>query len=224
MPSTSYNVSMIKNAVSEYSREQIREALNEFLQMVYAGSSIQSEAIDPTTGMPPYLTTVQGTRYYDLGSDVRETIAIFTERPQRGYSSLRNRSYPIEYYYGGIGYLQVAIRSQPATISSNATLTFVDDPGSTTANYFHRYYKRYTPILTEDTQIPLPEETHWKMREGVIAMLGAESYGDVGARRQLVEKIILEINNKLSKGAQGKSLKTPWQPEFMASDDFGDEY
>ena len=210
---------MIKNAVSQYSREQIREALNEFLQMVYAGSSVQSEAIDPTTGMPPYLTTVQGTRHYDLGADVRETIAVFTERPQRGYSSLRNRSYPTDYYYRSVGYIKVAVRSQPATVNTNATLTFVDDPGSTTDNYFHQYYKRYTPILTEDTQIPLPEETHWKMREGVIAMLGAEDYGDVGTRRQLVEKIILEINNKLSKGAQGKSHRTPWQPEYTAGDD-----
>lgn len=218
MPTTSYNITRIKDALPSYSREDIRETLNEILLIVYAGSGAQTIGIDSNTGMPPYLATTQGQREYTLGSGVRETIAVFAEFPQRGYSPLRNRSYPTDYMFRNVTYRRVAIRSQNATINTNATLTFVDDPGTTTETYFHEYFKRYTPITSENIQIPLPEELHWKMREAVIAMLGKEDYGDVGSRRALIEKIALEITNKLSKGDQGKTLQTPWQTQ----DTFGD--
>ncbi len=217
MPSTISNVTEIKNAVSNYSREQVRDKLNELQRIVYASGAVQSEVMDNATGMPPYLETTQGQRHYVLGADVRQTISIFTDSAVRGYSPRRDVF--ARYAYRNANYIKIAIRTQDALPNSVATLTFVDDPGTTTTNYFHRYTKFPTEITSEVIQLDLPEHIHWIVRDGVIALLSKENYGDVGKRRELIRQICIEVANEMSKGAQGKSNKTPVQFDFLALDE-----
>ena len=221
MPTTSSNVTEIVNAVSNYSRLQVLDKLNELQLIVYATGAIQTEVIDPDTGMPPYLETTAGQKHYNLGADVRQTIAIFTKYARRGYSPHRDtntRSVYDSYLYRSVTYWKMAVRSQDALQDAVANLTFVNDPGTTTERYYHRYVKKVTPLTSEDIQMDLPEHVHWIMREGVISLLSKENYGQVGKRRELIKQICMEVANELGKGAQGKSLRTPVQFEQLSLD------
>ncbi|HUX57789.1 MAG TPA: hypothetical protein VMV77_12500 [Bacteroidales bacterium] len=221
MPSTASIITEIKNAVQNYSREQIREKLDELQLIVYATGAVQTEDIDTNTGMPPFLTTIQGQRHYSLGDDVRQTIAVFTEKSRRGYSPYHDEYTRV---YRST-YLRVAIRSTDKLLNTNATLTFVNDPGTTSDHYYHRYVKEDTRITSENVQLVLPEHVHWILREGVIAMLSSENYGDIGKKRELIRQISLEVANELGKGDQGKSIRTPIRAEQQSLDgEFGGFY
>lgn len=214
MPSTQYNISMIKHAVQNYSREQIREVLDELQLIVYSENTMQTTKIDPATGMPPYIATTAGQRQYDCPTDCRETLSIFWERPQRQYSPSRNRALYTEYIFRNARYYKVAAYSTNALINTLATVTFIDDPGTTTDKYYHEYVIKPTKITSEQIQLTVPEELHWLLRKGVIAMLSSENYGETGFDDEVIRKVAAKIRRKLNKGTQARAEKTPWQEEY----------
>ena len=218
MPSTQYNISMIKTAVQNYSRQQILDVLNEVQQIVYSENTMQVAKIDPATGMPPYLETVAGQRFYECPADCRETTAIFWERPNRGYSPSQNRGLYTEYIYRNARFYQTAITSNNALVDVLANLTFIDDPGDTTTQYFHEYTMKPVSLTAESVQLVIPEELHYLMRKAVIAMLSVENYGETGYDEVVIEKIAKKIRRKLNKGAQAKPGITPYREEYMDGD------
>ena len=222
MPSTSSNITEIINAVGTYSRSQVLDKLDELQLICYATGAVQTEVYDTDTGMPPFLETTAGQRHYTLGDDVRQTIAIFTENARRGYSPYRDvftRNLYNSYIYKNSAYRRIAIRSTTKLFNTNATLTFVNDPGTTTENYYHQYVKEDTRLTSEAVQLSVPENIHWILRDGVIAMLSKENYGDIQRRRELIRQICTEVANELGKGDMGKSIRTPVQLEFQSLDD-----
>jgi hypothetical protein len=209
---------MIKNAVGNYSRQQILEVLNEISLITFSDNTMRVERIDPATGMPPLLTTVNNQRHYNQPADCRETAAIFVEDPQRQYTPLQEKALYTEYVWRGTRYYKVAVRSQAATIDQLATITFIDNPGATTDRYYNNYYIRHIPLTSETIQSAFPEEIHYLLRNGVIQMLKGESYsaglGDVDP----IERLASRIRNKLNKGAQARVNRTPWPEECRYGD------
>ena len=218
MPSTSYNVTMIRSACGNFSRQQILDVLNEVSLIAFQNNTMLVEKIDTATGMPPLLTTIAGQRHYSCPADCRETAAIFIEEPL-SYMPTQQKGVYGEYIWKQQRYYRVPIKQTPATRNALATITFVDDPGTTSDKYYHYYFMKHTPILSESIELPFPEEVHYLIRDGVIQMLKGESYsaglGNIGP----IEQIVNRIRSKLNKGANSRSYRTP-VPEELRDDDF----
>ena len=163
--------------------------------------------------MPPFIVTVDGQRHYNCPSDCREVAAVFTESPERQYTLNQHRSVITEYVYRNTKYYKVAVTSTLGMINSVATITFVDNPGDTTTNYYLEYYFRPTNITNEQIQLEIPEETHRLFRKGVIEMLSSENYGVTGKENVIIESVKKKIRNQLNRGVQARAKKTPWREE-----------
>jgi hypothetical protein len=209
MPTTSFNVTLINAAVSNYSRQQVLEALDEMQKIVLGTNLEQMAVIDPATGMPPYLVTTALQRQYNCPDDCRETAAIFFERPTRQYSPSQNRAFYTEFIFRNATYWKVAARSTNRLVDQLATVTFIDDPGDTTNRYFHWYYPIAVTLTSETIQLIIPEEVHYLLRQGVIALLSTENYGETGFDTAVIEKIGRKIRSKMNKGTQARAERTP---------------
>ena len=91
MPSTEYNVSMIRRRCPSESPEAVVDILNEIQVIVYSQDCRQNQYIDPATGPPPYIATTDGVFTYNCPVNCRRTAAILTLDPQRRY----NRERPV---------------------------------------------------------------------------------------------------------------------------------
>jgi len=218
MPSTSYNITMIKSAVENYSRQQILEVLNEISLIVFSDNTMRVEKIDTLTGMPPYLVTTNNIRNYNCPSDCRETAAIFCENP-RNYLPQQERGLYTEYIWRGTQYYKVAAKQQSASYNQLAQVTFVDNPGDTTTTYFHQYFIKHTPLTSEGIQLVFPEEVHYLLRDGVIQMLKGENYSAGMGNIPPIEQIAHRIRSKLNKGTQARANRTPIR-DVDRDDDF----
>jgi hypothetical protein len=213
MPSTSQNITLIEGRVSNYGRPEILAVLDELQKIIVEGDGTQRlRSVDVATGMPPALTTVAGTRHYTCPSNCRIVSAVFTESPVAGYTADRQRGTYGEYLYDGTRYLRWALAQvTEALLGVDATLTFVDDPGDTTNVFFLDYYLKVASLDTEQVELSLPEHTHFYLREGVIAILRGESYGPTGFDLDMIEKVARKVRNKLNRGGNARSKRTPWQ-------------
>lgn len=218
MPSTAYNITIIKAAVNNYSRPQILDVLNEMQMIIFDHPTMQNSKINPNTGMPPYLVTTQGVREYACPADCKETLSIFWEIPPRGYTSYPRRAMYSEYVYRGASYYKIAVNSKNALYDELATVTFVDDPGDSTDKYFHEYTTKPVSLTSEAIQLSIGEEVHYLLRQAVIAMLSTENYGQTGFDTSVIEQAAKKIRISLSRGAQPRSYRTPIQTEFRDED------
>jgi len=223
MPTTSYNITMIKSACGAFSRAQILEVLNEVQMIVFNENTMRVEKIDTATGMPPYLATVQGTRHYSCPADCRETGAIFVLNPHTGYQPTQDKGGYAEYIWRTNRYYKVAAHQQSATIGQLATVTFVDDPGTTTDKYYHNYFIKHTNLTAETQQLIIPEEVHYILRDGVIQMLKGELYSSGMGKIGPIEQIAHRIRNKLNKGTHARPGRTPIR-DVDRDDDFNGLY
>lgn len=214
MPSTTYNVDRIIERCANYSRDTIRDVLNEIQLIVYSQDCFQTMKI-LSTGMPPYIVTTNNIFEYDCPSDCRRTDAIFTE----SVPATRSRTRPVgprrEYYFRNKGYYRVAASSRDALKNVLAKVIFQDNPGSTTDSFYHAYYIKATEITSEEIELILPEETHWQVRKAVIAMLTTDEYGESPFDEKTIEKVARKIRNSLNRGFQGNAGTTPIPEEYQ---------
>ena len=218
MPSTAYNITQIKAGVQNYSREQIRDALNEIQMIVFDHPSMQNTKISSATGLPPFLATTQGTREYACPADCKETLNVFWEIPPQSYTPFPRRAMYSEYVYRGSSYYKIAVNSTNALYDTLATVTFVDDPGTTTDKYFHEYITKPVAVTSETIQLSVGEETHYLLRQAVIAMMSTENYGQTGFDTSVIENTAKKIRTSLNRGAQPRSYSTPIREEFRDED------
>ena len=218
MPTTSYNITRIIDAVGTYSRPQILEVLNEVSLITFSDNTMRVERIDPATGMPPFLVTLDNQQTYDCPADCRETAAIFIEDPQRQYTPIQDRGLYQEYIWRGRRYFKVPVRQNSALINQLATVTFINNPGATTDRYYHDYFIRHVNITDENMQLPFPEELHYMVRDGVIQMLKGESYSAGLGNISPMERIAAKIRSKMNKGANARANRTPWLEECRDAD------
>lgn len=87
-----------------------------------SGNVQSNEYIDPTTGFPPLLTTVSGTYQYDLPDNCKQLESVFFEGNGSSYERYGST------FFRGVSYIEVPVTARRRTNSSNATVTFADDP------------------------------------------------------------------------------------------------
>jgi len=213
MGTTSYNVTMIKNAVGNYSRPQILEVLNEVSLILFSDNTMRVERIDPATGMPPFLITTNLIQTYSCPADCREVSAVFVDNPQRQYTPTQDKGLFQEYIWKNGRYYKVAVKQTSALINTLASVTFIDNPGTTTDRYYLQYFIRHVNITDENIQLPFPEELHYMVRDGVIQMLKGENYSAGLGNLSPMERLAAKIRNKLNKGTQARAYRTPWLTE-----------
>jgi hypothetical protein len=217
MPTTSYNVAQIKNVIGNYTTAQILDALNEVHQIVMSDNNEQNKKINPATGMPPYLVTTAGTRQYDCPADCREVSAIFCKKNFNSYNigSINDINTINTYYnYRGTVFYRMAVTSTVALYNDLASVTFINDPGSTTDVYYLDYFVKPLIISSVSVQMKIPEEGHYLVRKLVIAMLSDENYGDTMAYIQLMSKLKQLVKNRLNRGVQAREGRAVIQPEY----------
>lgn len=215
MSTTAQNVTRIESAVQGFSRPQILAAMDELQVEVYEQRCDQTLKIDPATGYPPYLTTVNNQLHYDCPSDCWQTAAIFSEEPLRKYRSNADWGLSRTYYFQNRGYHRIEVTSRDATEDQVATVTFRENPGATTEKYYHAYWIKPTTLDTEQVQLTLPPRLHRKFRQAVIAILQGENYGQTGFDDAVIDKAARAIRNELNRGAQGRLGRTPIRQENL---------
>jgi hypothetical protein len=222
MPSLTYNIDRIVERVPSYSRESIRDALNEVQTIVYSQDCQQTLRLS-SSGLPPFIATTDGVYQYDCPVECRRTAAVIT----MNYPFNRDRTRPvgprIEYYFKGLGYYQMAVDTRDSLpgaggVDTPGQLFFKDNPGSTTDQYYHLYYIKPTELTDEDQPITLPHETHYLLRQMVVAMLTTEEYGQSAFDSQVIERVARKIRNSLNRGLQSSFGQTPVPEELR---DFG---
>lgn len=221
MPSTASMVDRIQRAVSNYSRPQIIDAMNEVLKIVYSQPAAQMQAIDPTTGQPPFLATTAGQYTYDLPDDCRECVAAVIDTGVLASGSTTTH-YGLPVFSDAKTLIAfnrlwrvIPATSIAATYDEPATITFTDDPGTTTDNINIVYFKKAPEIETQDDPVPLPENLHYLMRQATLAMLSTENYGETGFNNQVLENTVVKIRTEMNRGTQARVGKTPVQVQDM---------
>jgi len=185
-----------------------------FVDELLSDNTLQLIRISQATGMPPFLATTQGTRHYNCPADCRETVAIFVEVNQRTYNSRQGSSIATEYIHASKAFKKIAIRSTHATEDTLATVTFIDDPGTTTNRYYHFYYFRPTRLLTERQEIAISPKVHRYIADGVIEMFKTENYGNTERSFNVMEMVKRKVRNCLNRGAHPRLTRTVWPEEY----------
>jgi len=214
MPTTEQNCYRIQLGISEKTIPEILDALNEVQKIVYGQNCAQTLKYT-SEGLPPYLVTADGIYEYDCPADCRTTAAVLTLEDMTGYTRGRNPEPRSEYYFRGKQYMTVPATSVDATIDTVGTVRFRDNPGASTTKYYHAYYIKPTELSDISIQLTLPEETHYLLRQAVVAMLTMEGYGESQFDDQIIDRIAKKIRNKLNGGWQGGVRQTPYPTEYM---------
>ena len=214
-------ITRIKRSNGNYSRLQILNALNEMVEIVYEQEMEQVTKYDSSTGMPPYIETTEGQYEYDCPADCRRTVAIFSKNSNNVYTSNTRQSPYQEYIYKGQSYTRIPVHSTDAGVDGTlAKVTFQDDPGTTTDEYYHVYTLKHTELTFESQSIPIPANSHWYLRIGTLAMLAAEDYGETAIHIATIEDVKKKIRKEMNKGAQARTNRTEWRPECRRADNF----
>lgn len=213
MPTTTANIDLILRRVSNATRQEILDAMDEMQLIVYSQNSFQTLKIE-STGLPPIIQTTQGQYEYDCPADCRVAAAVFALDPPLGYQRNRATGPRREYFFRNRAYVAIDAECRPASIDDVAKVYFREDPGTTTDKYYLPYYIQPTRLTDESIQLVLEEHTHYSLRQAVIAMFTSEQYGKSGFDDQVIERAAKKIRSQLNRG-YGSSLGiTPIQPEY----------
>jgi hypothetical protein len=215
MPTTEYNVRMIRYRCPKYSPEEILGVLNEVQQVVYSAETDQTVKLDPLTGMPPYLVTTDNVFNYNCPIDCRRTSALFSQFSQslNHYDSFRQD--PGKFLYRGVEYRLADFTAKDGTQGVLSTVTFAVNPGATTTKYFHLYHITPPDLTNESIELTIPAKCHFMLRMAVIAMLSDEDYGDTGFTLKAMDEISARIRGELTGGNGGQRIgRTPVRPEY----------
>lgn len=225
MPTTRQNVSWIKDRNPKYSPEQILSILDEVHYRIRSLNIDYNYYLDSTTGMPPFLATIDGVYSYDCPDNCRKTSHIFCWR--------ENNSYPGKSYYGsgrhfrqdnseifnwrGREFLSLNYtQQQDKTLRQNAKVIFGSEynPGTTTDKYYHLYWVVPARIEDVEDELEIPEEFSFEIREAVSAILSTEDYGETGFDDSVLAKAALRISNGLSAGSMRRPTNPTWKREY----------
>jgi len=134
---------------------------------------------DPATGLPPVFATTAGTYQYTLPDDCRKLASVFIAETNRQYeSNLTIDAYGDYFYLQGTRYQEVRASSRPKTPNSNAVLTFSFDPGTTTQQYYRKYYLVARDISSSEIELDVPDTYHDLVVDGLIARVRQIQYGE----------------------------------------------
>lgn len=146
-------ISLAKKQFPDWSREMLLEFLNELQRIIFTQSPTnQMRLFDGSTGKDPVLTTTQGTFSYDITTDngfsenVWRVVSVYTDDDS------------------------VECMLLDATPAQSAKVIFTSDPA--TQNYYIRAYKFPAELVTENTQLEVPDAYHLShVYEGLCGLI-----------------------------------------------------
>lgn len=202
MPTTSQLVTNIQRRCSGWTitgSRGILPVLNDVHRYMVARDCENNLAIDSTTGMPPYLDTVEGTVEYELPTNARKLKAVFIEQPSYGDAGIsvineyyNRRSRWDDFFYRGYKYYNVPLTSRPRNRNRNPVLWFRDDPGTQEDYYFLAYYINARDISSVGIQLDIEEQYHMLVEDGVVARIRQVEYGDTAPWMGWQERVMAE--------------------------------
>jgi len=200
----------------------VTSTLNEVVRYIISQPLAQSLYYDPNNnGLPPFLTTTAGQYRYTFPSgtfavDVLRVEAILSwGRNTNSNVGLRNlRSRQNSYNLNGMEFVRTAVTSKTATRDRPAEITFINtDPGTTTDVWHVLFTQKPRSILSGKTEIPVPEEVHLELIDGVTSIIKNEKYGDETAWERFKRLQMPVIRKSMNGGAQGRIGATLPQPK-----------
>jgi hypothetical protein len=208
-------VTWVQRRIGNYSVDEILEVVNEIQELVYNQNTLQTQYLDSSTGMPPYITTQNNVYEYDCPSTCRETAAVFSTTLPSNYSRIVPAPGRKTYYFRGRGFHQLAVESRSAIPGSVAKLIFRFNPGATTTTYYHLYYLKATEITDISQNLLLPSHTHIYLRKAVQSIFRTGQFGESGTDLQVLELVAKKIRQQLNRGLHAGAGSTPIREEFQ---------
>lgn len=148
--------------------------------------------VDSSTGMPPYLTTTDGTYQYDCPSNCRKVSSVFIDGSDR-YETYDEYGAYQRTFWRGKEFYEVPVTSRRRGLSSYATITFRTNPGTTTDRYYLKYWIEPTSITSVNVQIDVPPDFHYLFVDGVLARIQPIQYGKVNPWLEWKERMEMEF-------------------------------
>jgi hypothetical protein len=204
----------LQKKASQYTPAELLFLTDQVCKMILGKVSAQRYNMDTATGMPPFLSTTDGIYTYDCPSDCMRTIAVFSE-DIKSYSRIKYDAVIKSYEYRGSSYYSLPIKSIDALPGQLAKITFVGfNPGTTTDKYYHQYAIKAPDITSQNVDIPIPEQHHFAIADGVLARIRSERFGDNSEWVFWQKRTMLDIVSELNQGAQPQMGATPTRPEY----------
>jgi hypothetical protein len=173
--STRSIVSLIKRQAPDYTRVEILDLVNDVVQIMLRKPTSLTRMFDES-GTDPVLTTIAGTKKYELslGSTCFNYLngAFFVAGVYSGKISTINNS---SYAYPNDS-VMAEVYIQNATGAKAATVTFLNDPGTST--YYVKAYAQPLDLTSESMDMPVPVE--WQLpciMDGVIGLIEKAEHG-----------------------------------------------
>lgn len=210
-------VSWIHRRNPKYSPTEILEILNQVHQRCVEQEWDQFLYRDPSTGMPPFLTTVSGQFAYDCPVNCRKTskLAILImnhdPRPFHHYP-ISNQPFAEHYQFNWAGrkflelpYVYQYDANPEAGVLGKVYFGGKYDPGNTTNKYYHFFWVKANPILTLDDELQISDSNvHYMIMEAISAQISSEDYGASAENFAIIKKLIVDVGKSLNSGADGR--------------------
>ncbi len=211
-----------------WSRARILRKLNDGQNWLFSKPCRQTIYLDPTTGFPPYLTTVAGTFKYEI-PDVTMTVGGVSRslRIWRVNQVFVDSSNITDYNYLGYGYLgepfgfcgvnpytnntgkiefkQVYVESYEARENDKAYILFKSDPGDTTNVYYVEGVIEPLQLTTESLPLTLPKRWEDALFDYVVGKIQDQGYGKDSLTQRFHEFWAEKLWYEQSQGTQGDS-------------------
>lgn len=171
-------VTFIQKEAKDWSRDNIRELINEVQRMAFSQRPVRHmRVIDTTsTNEDPALTTTTGTYSYTIDT-------------ANGYSY--DAAYITDVYSSDIQFPE-DVQVYAATPAEGAKVVFKSDPGSTT--YRMRIYKLPPSISSEAVNLSIPHAFHLThVVEGVMGYIEKAKSGESRRWEMFKERLLPEI-------------------------------
>ena len=208
-------ITYLKRKVTNWTRPDLLFEVNEIQKLILAQTTEQIRVVDSTTGLPPFLATTAGTYQYDAPAGARRILGLFV----RDFLGAQNNSYTKNsdgYVYAGRMFLEQRAKFTDALEGGTlATITFPDDPGTTTETYYLDYEGVPPEVVSESISLGIPAKHHLKMVDGVLARIRSEKFGSKSEWEYWENVTMPKIISDLSQGSLGNVGKTQTQPEYQ---------
>ena len=208
-------VANIKAKNQDYKTPTILAIYDMIQEFIYSRDLDQMLFFD-TTGFPPFLQTTAGNLQYSFpdgtyNANVRKTSAILFAGQDAssgwGYGSSQ-QLYEI-YNLRGKEYYVFPLTQNEANEEEDNTISFQNDPGTTTATYYHLFFKKPPKITGIESKLIIPSSHSLRLQACVLELIANEDYGDKDSLDYIENKLARRIWADMDKAKQGRPMITP---------------
>lgn len=191
----------------------VTSLLNEVVRYIISQPLAQNLYYDPNNrGMPPFFSTTENEYRYTFpdgmfGANVLRVEAVLRwgRLVNTNISPRALRDRQRTYNLNNMKLTEVATTSKTATRTNPAEITFLyTDPGTTTDVWYLLFTEKPRNITSGNVELPIPEEVHLELIDGVTSIIKNEKYGDETAWERFKRLQMPIIKKSMNRGAQGR--------------------